>query len=310
MQLTPEYAHGQSAVITGSLRVVEAQDPEREMIERVLGRPVTTTARAAWGFTNRTDMVTLADGQRAVVQRYRHRHDADYRLRVMQGLSGPAIEAGIPLPQVREFGLDDDPPWVIYDVLPGVPLPEAGELAPGGPGFMQAARMMGELLASFRDLPAASLHVDDLWADPQRLAAAAARWAEQLPVSADPVIDAVPGLFAGRPVVLTHGDFAPVNILTDGRTVTGLLDLEAVRLADPLFDPAWWAWSVSFSGPGVLETAWPPFLAGAGIDSAEPLLGERVHALQVLRMMEQLVSGNLEPGIAGIVTGRLRAALI
>jgi hypothetical protein len=39
---------------------------------------------------------------------------------------------------------------------------------------------------------------------------------------------------------------------------------------------------------------------GTGIDPAEPRLGERVHALQVLRMMEQLASGNLAPGIAGI----------
>ena len=300
---------GQSAAITGSLGLVEALDPERELIERALGRPVAATARAAWGFTNRTDMVTLADGQRAVVQRYRHREDASYRLRVMQGLSEPAIEAGIPLPQVREFSLDDDPPWAIYDVLPGVPVPEAGELRPGGPRFTHAARMMGELLASFRGLPAADLRLDDLWADPRRLAAAAARWAEQLPVSAGRVLDAVLGLFAGRPVVLTHGDFAPVNILTDGTTVTGLLDFEAVRLADPLFDPAWWAWSVSFSGPGVLETAWPPFLAGAGIDPAESRPGECVHALQVLRMMEQLANGNLAPGIAGIVTDRLHGAL-
>jgi hypothetical protein len=62
-------------------------------------------------------MVTLADGQRAVVQRYRHREDASYRLRVMQGLSEPAIEAGIPLPQVREFSLDDDPPWGIAGIV-------------------------------------------------------------------------------------------------------------------------------------------------------------------------------------------------
>jgi hypothetical protein len=74
---------GQPAVITNSLGLVEAQDPERELIERALGRPVAATARATWGFTNRTDMVTLADGQRAVVQRYRHREDAGYRLRVM-----------------------------------------------------------------------------------------------------------------------------------------------------------------------------------------------------------------------------------
>ncbi len=89
----------------------------------------------------------------------------------------------------------------------------------------------------------------------------------------------------------------------------GLLDFEAVRLADPLFDPAWWAWSVSFAGPGVLETAWPAFLAGAGIDPAEPRLSERVRVLQVLRMMEQLATGNLAVGIASIVTDWLHAAL-
>jgi hypothetical protein len=38
----------------------------------------------------------------------------------------------------------------------------------------------------------------------------------------------------------------------------------------------------------VLEKAWPAFLAGAGIDLAEPHLSERVHALQALCMLEQL----------------------
>jgi aminoglycoside phosphotransferase (APT) family kinase protein len=127
--------------------------------------------------------------------------------------------------------------------------------------------------------------------------------------NAGPCLDAVPGLFAGRPVVLAHGDFAPVNVLTDGETVTGLLDFEAVRLADPLFDAAWWAWSVSFSSAEVLQQAWPAFLDGAGIDAAEPGLADRVRALQVLRMLEQLVAGNLTPGIAGIVTDRLHATL-
>ena len=69
-------------------RFVEARDLERELLERVLGRPVAAAGRAAWGFTNRTDMATVAGGERAVVQRYRYRQDAAYRLRVMQGLSG------------------------------------------------------------------------------------------------------------------------------------------------------------------------------------------------------------------------------
>lgn len=283
---------------------------ERELIERALARPVSDATRAAWGFTNRTDMITLDNGQRVVLQRYRRREDAEYRLRVMRGLRTPAAQAGIPLPRVRDYNLDGDPAWVIYDVLPGVPVPEAGQAGPGGPRFPQMARIMGELLAAFRRLPAAELELDRRWADPGRLAASAAGWARQLSITnADIYLDAVPGLFAGRPVVLAHGDFAPVNVLTDGQTVTGLLDFEAVRLADPLFDAAWWAWSVSFSSPGVLQQAWPAFLNGAGIDAAEPGLADRVRALQVLRMLEQLAVGNLAPGIAEIVTDRLRATL-
>jgi aminoglycoside phosphotransferase (APT) family kinase protein len=289
---------------------VNADDSERELIEPALARPVSDATRAAWGFTNRTDMVTLDNGERVVVQRYRRRADAEYRLRVMRGLSPSAAQAGIPLPPVRDFNMDGDPAWVRYDVLPGVPVPEASELAPGGPRFPQMAQIMGELLAAFRHLPTADLELDQRWADPERLAASAAGWAQQLSITnAYHYLDAVPSLFAGRPVVLAHGDFAPVNILTDAEEVTGLLDFEAVRLADPLFDAAWWAWSVSFSSPELLQEAWPTFLEGARIDAAEAALPDRVRALQVLRMLEQLATGNLSPGIARIVTDRLHTTL-
>jgi hypothetical protein len=45
------------------------------------------------GFTNRTDIVTLTDGSQVVVQRYRRREDAEYRLRVMRELRQPAAGA-------------------------------------------------------------------------------------------------------------------------------------------------------------------------------------------------------------------------
>lgn len=125
-----------------------------------------------------------------------------------------------------------------------------------------------------------------------RLAASAAGWARQLSITnAGRYLDAAPGLFVGRPVVLAHGDFAPVNVLTDGAKVTGLLDFEAVRLADPLLDAAWWAWSVSFSSRVVLEEAWPAFLDGAGIDAGEPGVFE---------------PGSNTPGAAHARTARLR----
>lgn len=290
---------------------------ERALIELLVKQPVADATHAVWGFTNRTDIVTLAAGDRVVVQRYRRRHDAAHRLQVMRALWTPATEAGITIPRIRESDLNANPPWVMYDALPGVAIPEAGDAGPEGSRFPAIARSMGELLATFRRLPTAGLELDDLWADPQRLAARATRWVQEVSHldgaernALAGILDRLPVLFAERPVVLAHGDFVPVNMLTDGASVTGLLDFESVRLADPLVDVAWWAWGVSFSPPWVLEAGWPAFLEGAGIDATDPELPGRVHSLQVLRMLELLVGEtSFGPEIRRIVAERLRAEL-
>jgi aminoglycoside phosphotransferase (APT) family kinase protein len=282
-----------------------------------VARPVTDAVRAGWGFTNRTDFVVLGSGDRVVLQRYRQRRDAEYRLRVMRALRASAAAAGIAVPRIRESGLDGDPAWVLFDALPGIPVPEAGDAGLGGWRFPELARSMGELLTVFRPLPAQGLQLNDLWADPARLVARAAGWASEIAgltgierAALAGLLDRFPALFTGRPAVLAHGDFAPVNMLTDGASLTGLLDFESVQLADPLFDPAWWAWAVSSSSAAVLHAAWPPFLPGAGIDPADPRLPARVRSLQVLRMLELLASGSgLDRGIRDIVAGRLRAEL-
>lgn len=293
------------------------EESERALIERVLARRVAATTQAVWGFQNRTDIVTLDTGDRVVVQRYRRGQDAEYRLRVMRALRRPAAQAGIAIPRIREFDLAADPAWVVFDALPGVPVPGAGDAGLEGPRFPAMARAMGELLAGFRRLPTAGLQLDDLWADPGRLAARAGRWVQQLPGLAAgergrlaSLLDRLPTLFANRPVVLAHGDFAPVNVLTDGTSLTGLLDFESVRLADPLFDVAWWTWAVSFSSPAVLESAWPPFLQGAEIDATDPRLPARVRSLQVLRMLELLAGQpSLAPDVQHILDDRLHAML-
>jgi len=59
----------------------------------------------------------------------------------------------------------------------------------------------------------------------------------------------------------------------------------------------------------VLDRGWPAFLDGAGIDATEPALTDRARALQVLRMLEQLATGNLTPDIARIVADRLHLTL-
>jgi aminoglycoside phosphotransferase (APT) family kinase protein len=296
---------------------VATNHTDRALIERVLGRPLADSEQARWGFTNSTTLITLADGDRVVLQRYGRRQDAAYRLRVMRSLQRPAADAGIVIPDVRASDLDAEPPWAIFDVLPGVPVPEAGDVGLDGALFPAMARAMGELLAELRGLPTAGLELNDLWADPERLSDQATSWIEKARWLNGPkratlrgLVRRLPPLFADRPVVLAHGDFAPVNVLTDGKRVTGLLDFESVRLADPIFDVAWWAWAVSFGEASALERGWLPFLEGAGIDSTDPMLSARVHALQVLRMLELTVGEtSIGPEIRSVVTDRLREML-
>ena len=276
-----------------------------EEIQQLLGRSISSSERAEWGFQNRTDLVTLESGERVVVQRYRRREDAEYRVRVMRGLHEPAAASGIAIPRVRRADLDADPPWVAFEALPGEPIPAIGLDDPRFPGL---ARAMGELLAAFRTLPTAGLDLDDRWADPLRLATHAADWTAEVP-AARAVVEQIPQLFSGRPSVLAHGDFSPVNVLTDGTTLTGLLDFESVRLADPLFDVAWWSWSVSFSPPGVLASAWREFLEAAAVDAGDPHLAARLHALQVLRMCELLAGDSLDGGVRTTVADRLHRTL-
>jgi aminoglycoside phosphotransferase (APT) family kinase protein len=290
-------------------------DSDRRRVERVLGQAVAAMTKASWGFQNRTDIVTLVGGDRVVLQRYRRRENAEYRLEVMGALRDPAAAVGIAISNVRTFDLDANPPWIIFDALPGVPVPELdGGLE--GPAFPALARAMGEMLAAFRDLLIDGVRINRLWADPVRLAAHATTCAAALQDLDDPEraalaadFSGIPELFRGRPTVLAHGDFSPVNVLTDGRSLTGLVDFESVRLADPLFDVAWWEWSVSFSPRPVREAAFPQFLHGAGINAEEPEFLRRLRSLQLLRMLELLASDSLAPGVRRTVTDRLRTSL-
>jgi hypothetical protein len=129
---------GTAAVtLTGSrrskleFRRVRARESDPSQLEQLLGEPVAHATRAVWGFQNRTDIVTLATGDRVVVQRYRRRADAEHRLRVMESLRAPAAAVGIAVPRVRDSEVDADPSWIAFDALPGVPIPEAGDAAPG-----------------------------------------------------------------------------------------------------------------------------------------------------------------------------------
>jgi len=283
-------------------------------LEQILDQPIIEAAPAKWGFAHQTAVVTLADGSGVVSQQYRRRTDAERRLRIMDALRDPAAGKGIAIARIRRFELEEDPPWIVFEMLPGEP---SDESAVGGPKFPALARAMGAMLANFSELPCADVELDDMWARPRYLAARADAWAECLApalsveqaADLEAVLADLPTLFDGRPAVLAHGDYAPVNILVRDDTITGLLDFEAVRVADPLYDAAWWAWSVGFAGTDVLAAAWPSFLEGMGLDPAEPRLVQRIRSIQVVRALEMLADDDLVPGIWRIVHERLVSLL-
>ena len=268
-------------------------DSDTRELERIVGRTLTSVTRARWGFANRTDIVTTAGGDRLVVQRYRDGALAAHRIKTMAALAGPLAQRGIPTPVVQRVQLDDDPPWATFDLLAGVPVPDAGVHGLGGAQFPHLAMRMGDLQRRIATVPVEGLDLPGAWADPRTLAADASGWLDQI---ADGIgvgnaetirrtIAEVGRLFRDRPAVLAHGDFAPVNVLVADGEITGLLDFESTRLADPLFDVAWWAWVVGFHHQADLARSLPSFLEGVAVQW-DARLNERIRALQLLRLLE------------------------
>jgi aminoglycoside phosphotransferase (APT) family kinase protein len=194
--------------------------------------------------------------------------------------------------------LEASPPYAIFEALAGQPGYVVADHDLSAPVFPLMAEAMGRLLRRLQAIPVEVLELPLTWADPRSLARTAAAWlgttepllsvAEVAQVQR--LIDTLPGLFAGRPIVVAHGDYGPANVLFEGAQVTALLDLESARLADPLFDLAWWKWLLHAHTPRAFELSWPQFLAAAEVDPGEEDFEQRIFALLTLRLLETTAS--------------------
>ena len=267
----------------------------------LLGSPVVAAAAARWGFTNRTTLATLADGRRLAVQRLADRGAARRRLRLAPPLAVRLAAAGVPTAPLLGGDAGATPSYVVHAAVDGA---NGAEWLTSERGAVRLARLMGALAAPIAAVDARGLRLPATWADPGRLARASrARLARSSPRlgaasvrALQAAIEKLEPLFAGRRPVFAHGDFAPVNVLIARRAsgrgwaVAALLDLEWARLADPLFDVAWWGWVVRFHHPERWPTAWPAFLAAAGaageVAHGPAAFAARIRTLQLLRLLE------------------------
>jgi aminoglycoside phosphotransferase (APT) family kinase protein len=295
---------------------------EADALSNLVGLPVSTVERCAWGFENRTDVATLADGRRVVVQRISYHTMAEHKLRLAQLLPDRLAGVGIRLPRVLAADPRANPPYAVREYIPG----EIGAaLLRSDEGAIRLATVMGALLPHLARVATDGLRLHTGWSAPERLARQARQQLDRCDTLLDATtsaalthtIDQLPQLFANRSACFAHGDFCPVNALIDERRTTNdersdfvltntnstdaysspsvlrpsssvaLLDIEFARLADPLFDAAWWGWVVRYHHPERWRVAWPHFLAAAGIPN-DPTTAERIRALQQLRLLEAL----------------------
>lgn len=75
-----------------------------------------------------------------------------------------------------------------------------------------------------------------------------------------------------------------------GSEVSGVLDFEDARIADPLLDVAWWNWLVRTHTPQAFERGWRRFVAAAG-NSFSP--GDEVLAADLRRIIISVFSKRL-----------------
>jgi aminoglycoside phosphotransferase (APT) family kinase protein len=250
-----------------------------------------------WASGVRTVLVTLEDRRRVVHQEgaptVAGRRGIARRIRFARALRSAA--PGLPVPEVLAGDARANPPFAVTAYIPGEP----GDALLGTPvGAARLGRLTGEAVSALAEVPAAALgrSLPRTWSDPDRLAVAAAGWLrEAAPLVHPPeaeairaVIDLVPVLFAGTPVI-AHGDLAPVNLLVAGERLAGIVDLERLRLAPPLFDAAWFRLLVLHHHPERWPDAGPPLLASLGLPDAEAIAAA-LDDLAVLACLEMLAA--------------------
>ena len=285
---------------------------ELDALREIIGTPVIAAERFSMGFENRTSRVALANGDVRIVQQITNRDLAAHKIRLAQMLPERLAEVGVRAPQVLQASTAE-PPYIMREFVVGA---MGSTLLASEAGAIALATAMGATIPLLAQVRTEGLGLHTAWAVPQRLAAHAERQLARraMLISAAnaaalrETIGTLETLFADRPSVFAHGDYCPVNVIVEqardwelaARSISQgpqppapspqplvLIDFEFARIADPLFDAAWWGWVVRYHHEERWRVAFPQLLAAAGIanDAANQA---RIAAIQRLRLLETL----------------------
>jgi aminoglycoside phosphotransferase (APT) family kinase protein len=226
----------------------------------------------------------------------------------------PVLAAGgIPVPALVDIG--EPPGYVVSEFVDGAPGSTLLD-EPRGPAVVGAA--LGGAWAALRGVDASAADLSDAWTDTPRLASSSRarvrrlseRLASEEIATLDGDIAELPGLLAGREPGVVHGDLAPVNVLIRDGAIAALLDVEFVRLAEPVLDAAWFHWIVTFHHPAEAGAAWGAFVAASGLDVADdPQVRGLLRILPRIRILEILDDDRLTEASADHWLGMLHASL-
>lgn len=194
-------SHPDPHAILSALGVVHA-----DAVTPVLGGQDAALFRVAHG-TNTSALRVYAPG------RERQR---DFEIQVMQH----AATSGLPVPAIRATGIWQARPALLMEWLPGETIADAVTREPSLAGPLGTAA--GRMLARIHAIQPPRVVLDRPWLD----------WVP-MPEPLRRALAAVAG-----PPRLLHLDYHPLNLLTDGATITGVLDWPNARAGDPRADLA------------------------------------------------------------------------
>jgi aminoglycoside phosphotransferase (APT) family kinase protein len=196
--------------------------------------PATAPVPVAGGWDTALFRFATADGRWHALRVFRSPDQVDTARRERIALTA-AAEAGIPVPQVEAAGVWRDLPALVLSWVEGTTL--LGALTRRPWSLWRLGHEFGRMQAAINAVPApAELR------DP----GGARAWVHSLDPALADRLDAAGVTFE----TLAHLDYHPLNVMTDGRRITGVLDWADAAAADPRADVARTA--------VLLDTATPP----------------------------------------------------